>query len=75
MRKFVYFGIAMFLWACISLATPGGPPEKTFVGNISDSMCGLKHRWREGTGNVHSSASVAGVSSSWPTLSTIKFTS
>lgn len=40
MRKIAYFGLLSILTASMSLAVPAG---KTFVGNISDSMCGLKH--------------------------------
>ncbi len=43
MKKLVYLSLAIFLWASISLAVPRGGKEKTFVGNISDGMCGLKH--------------------------------
>lgn len=42
MKKLAYLGLALFLSASLSLAAPKGK-EKTFVGNISDSMCGLKH--------------------------------
>ncbi len=40
MKRLVYLGLALALSAALSLAIPTG---KTFTGNISDSMCGLKH--------------------------------
>ena len=43
MKKLVHFSLAILLSASFSLAAPKGEKEKTFVGNISDSMCGLKH--------------------------------
>lgn len=43
MRKLVYLSLAIFLWVSVSLAVPRGGKEKTFVGNISDSICGLKY--------------------------------
>lgn len=42
MRKMVYLGLAVFLSAGLSLALPK-KGSKIFVGNISDSMCGVKH--------------------------------
>lgn len=44
MKKVLYLGLAFLLAAGLSLAAP--KPEgdqQTFVGDISDSMCGLKH--------------------------------
>ncbi len=44
MKKFAYLTGACLLAAGISLAAPkAGGKQRTFVGNISDSMCGLKH--------------------------------
>lgn len=40
MRKLTYLGLTLLLATGISLAAP---KEQTFVGNISDDMCGLKH--------------------------------
>ena len=40
MSRITYLFLAVFLAAGISLAAP---KEKTFVGSISDDMCGLKH--------------------------------
>ena len=42
MRKIAYFGIAVLLGAGLTLAAPK-QGSKTFIGNISDSMCGVKH--------------------------------
>lgn len=45
MKKFIYLVVALFLAAGLSLGAPKSATGKqqTFVGNISDSMCGLKH--------------------------------
>lgn len=43
MKKVVYLALAVFLCASLSLAVPKKAGPKTFLGNISDSMCGLKH--------------------------------
>ena len=43
MNKLVYFSLAIFLLTGLTLAAPKGAKQKTFLGNISDSMCGLKH--------------------------------
>jgi len=40
MRRMIYLGFTLLLAAGISLAAP---KQQTFVGSISDSMCGLKH--------------------------------
>lgn len=48
MNKLVSVSFTMLLWATIGLGAPKAPKEKTFVGNISDSMCGLKHMMPEG---------------------------
>lgn len=40
MRRMIYLGCTLLLAAGISLAAP---KQQTFVGSISDSMCGLKH--------------------------------
>ncbi len=40
MRKMTYLGLLMLLATGLSLAAPKG---RVFVGEISDSMCGLKH--------------------------------
>lgn len=40
MSKFVSLGLSLILLASLSLAAP---KEQTFVGYISDAMCGLKH--------------------------------
>ncbi len=42
MRKIVSLGLALVLSAGLSLAA-AKKGAKTFTGNISDSMCGLKH--------------------------------
>lgn len=42
MSKIFYLSLAVVLGAGLSLAVPK-KGSKTFVGNISDSMCGLKH--------------------------------
>jgi hypothetical protein len=43
MRKITYLGLVVWLGAGLSLAATVKAETKTFVGNISDSMCGLKH--------------------------------
>lgn len=40
MRRFIYLLAAVFFAMGTSLAVP---KQQTFVGSISDSMCGLKH--------------------------------
>lgn len=42
MKRTLMLGLAILLSAGITLASPKDS-GKTFVGNISDSMCGLKH--------------------------------
>ncbi len=52
MRKSVFLGLVILLTASLTLAAakPGDPGKdaKTFVGNISDEMCGLKHMMEGG---------------------------
>ena len=43
MWKITYLGVALLLGANLSFAGTAKAETKTFVGNISDSMCGLKH--------------------------------
>jgi hypothetical protein len=43
MRKITYLGFALLLGANLSFAGAAKAGARTFVGNISDSMCGLKH--------------------------------
>ena len=43
MRKIVYLGVVLLLGASLSFAGAAKSGAKTFVGNISDDMCGLKH--------------------------------
>jgi hypothetical protein len=43
MKKLAYLGFAICLGTGLSFASPRVPKGKTFVGNISDSMCGAKH--------------------------------
>ena len=43
MRRSTGLGFALLLTAGLSLAAPQAPTPRTFVGDISDSMCGLKH--------------------------------
>jgi hypothetical protein len=44
MRRLASLCLAVLLGAGLSLAAPkSGKGAKTFVGDISDSMCGLKH--------------------------------
>lgn len=45
MKKLFFFGLAFFLAASLIFAAPG---KKTFVGYISDSVCGLKHEMAPG---------------------------
>lgn len=42
MRKIAYLGVAVLLGAGLTLAAPK-QGSKTFLGSISDSMCGVKH--------------------------------
>lgn len=42
MKRITILGLAILLSAGITMASPKAA-GKTFVGNISDSMCGLKH--------------------------------
>ena len=43
MRKFTHLCMTVLLAGGLSLAVPPNGPLKTFVGSISDSMCGAKH--------------------------------
>ena len=43
MRKFAFSIVGLILAAGLSFAAPGKQADKTFVGSISDSMCGAKH--------------------------------
>jgi hypothetical protein len=43
MRKIIYLCVALLLGASLSFGGAAKAGTKTFVGNISDSMCGLKH--------------------------------
>jgi hypothetical protein len=43
MRKISFLGIVLLLGASLSFAGKAQAATRTFVGNISDSMCGLKH--------------------------------
>jgi hypothetical protein len=43
MKKIAYWGLAFLVAAGMSLAAPKKGGSRRFVGNISDSMCGLKH--------------------------------
>ena len=43
MRKIAYLGVGLLLGASLSVASTGKAGTKTFVGKISDSMCGPKH--------------------------------
>ena len=43
MRKISCFCVGLFLAGSLSFAGNAKAATKTFVGNISDSMCGLKH--------------------------------
>jgi len=42
MRKFAFLGFTLLMATGISVAAPRSK-EKTFTGEISDKMCGLKH--------------------------------
>ena len=43
MRNITYLGVALLLGANLSFAGAPKAATRTFVGNISDAMCGLKH--------------------------------
>jgi len=43
MRRITIYLVALLLAACFIFAATAKAATKTFVGNISDSMCGLKH--------------------------------
>jgi Protein of unknown function (DUF5818) len=48
MKKLVYLGLTIFLAAGMGLAAPKTAPKgKTFIGDISDKMCGAKHMMGE----------------------------
>lgn len=49
MKKLAFFGFALFLAAGMSMAAPKEAAKgKTFVGDISDKMCGAKHMMEGG---------------------------
>ena len=50
MKKLAYLGFAIFLASSLSLASAkaGKGGQKTFTGEISDKMCGLKHMMEGG---------------------------
>jgi hypothetical protein len=52
MTKAVYLGLVLFLGLSLGLGAPkpgkGAKGPKTFVGEISDSMCGVKHMMEGG---------------------------
>lgn len=43
MRRLTGLGFTLMLTAGLSFAAGQAPAPRTFVGDISDSMCGLKH--------------------------------
>lgn len=43
MRKFTYLSMTLLLAGSLTLAAPPDGPLRTFLGSISDSMCGAKH--------------------------------
>jgi len=43
MRRFTFLCVALLLGASLSFVKTAKAAARTFVGNISDSMCGLKH--------------------------------
>lgn len=43
MRKLTWLGFAFLVMAGLGFASPKAAGPKTFIGDISDSMCGLKH--------------------------------
>jgi hypothetical protein len=43
MRKITFLCVALLLGASLSFIETAQAATRTFVGNISDSMCGLKH--------------------------------
>jgi type 1 fimbria pilin len=43
MKKITFLCVALLLGGSLSFAATVKAGTKTFVGNISDSMCGLKH--------------------------------
>jgi hypothetical protein len=43
MKKLAYLCLGLWLAAGVSLAAPAEGGARTFVGSISDSMCGAKH--------------------------------
>ena len=43
MRRLTWLSFAFLVMAGLNLASPKAAGPKTFVGDISDSMCGLKH--------------------------------
>jgi len=43
MRRICYLCVGLLLGSSLSIAGVPKAGTKTFVGNVSDSMCGLKH--------------------------------
>jgi hypothetical protein len=43
MERFAHLGLGLLLAAGLTFATPANAGASTFVGSISDSMCGAKH--------------------------------
>lgn len=43
MRKLCFLGLALAMAASLGFSAPKEGAAKSFVGTVSDSMCGLKH--------------------------------
>ncbi len=43
MKKFTFFSLAFLLTTGLAFTAPKGGKSRTFVGSISDKMCGAKH--------------------------------
>jgi hypothetical protein len=43
MKRWIYLGVAFSLAASLSFAAPKEVKGRTFVGSVSDKMCGAKH--------------------------------
>ncbi len=43
MTKFTYLTLTLLLTASVGMAAPRAAKSRTFIGSISDKMCGAKH--------------------------------
>lgn len=43
MKRWIYLGVVFSLATSLAFAAPKGAKGRTFVGSVSDKMCGAKH--------------------------------